>query len=318
MTELNGPETAKENVKTIHNVSMTRARALRIFVAVIIALVLFILGIVIITIVSLRSPISHRLELISVGFFVIPLALYFVFRKSRIRGILLSSKAGPTTVRGIILQSPHLLIAIPGVFAAFVWVMLLILLFTKKGGDKRSWLKEHSAWVLLVAFVPQVVMSYVFVVWGSPWVGLYIAGCTAYLAISGTVGGIGVKNGVMGYFEAYKAQSSPIVTMNAALIVAACFGIIHYAVSSLLPNEYVNLHNFQDALYFSVVTMATVGYGDIYPAGHVARWICMAEIASGFLLLVVGVSTSMTLWIQNHQPAVVESKPQSKDGDQVG
>lgn len=41
-----------------------------------------------------------------------------------------------------------------------------------------------------------------------------------------------------------------------------------------------------DAVYFSVVTVATVGYGDITPITPTAKWLVTAEIVSGVLLLV--------------------------------
>ncbi len=40
-----------------------------------------------------------------------------------------------------------------------------------------------------------------------------------------------------------------------------------------------------DALYFSLVTMTTVGYGDIAPTSESARLYIIGEIGSGFLLL---------------------------------
>lgn len=40
------------------------------------------------------------------------------------------------------------------------------------------------------------------------------------------------------------------------------------------------------SLYFSVVTAATVGYGDIYPLSRVARWLAVAEIVTSFLYAV--------------------------------
>ncbi len=41
-----------------------------------------------------------------------------------------------------------------------------------------------------------------------------------------------------------------------------------------------------DSLYFSLVTLTTVGYGDIVPLCEEARKLVMFEISSGFLVLI--------------------------------
>lgn len=57
------------------------------------------------------------------------------------------------------------------------------------------------------------------------------------------------------------------------------------------------LDNPHEALYFSMVTITTLGYGDFAPAGRIARWIIVWELATGLLTLVLAfplVSTRAT------------------------
>jgi voltage-gated potassium channel len=49
--------------------------------------------------------------------------------------------------------------------------------------------------------------------------------------------------------------------------------------------------SFIDALYFSGVTISTVGYGDIVPTGHWSRLLCIGEIWSGMLVLLIALGT---------------------------
>jgi Ion channel len=48
------------------------------------------------------------------------------------------------------------------------------------------------------------------------------------------------------------------------------------------------LCSMHDAVYFSVVTLATVGYGDYVPVGRDARFHVEWQIATGVLMLIVG------------------------------
>lgn len=51
--------------------------------------------------------------------------------------------------------------------------------------------------------------------------------------------------------------------------------------------------SFPEALYFSIVTMATVGYGDVTPLSEPARVIAAIQVVSGVLLLLFGFSEIM-------------------------
>jgi hypothetical protein len=54
-----------------------------------------------------------------------------------------------------------------------------------------------------------------------------------------------------------------------------------------------------DALYFSFVTMTTLGYGDFHPVSAAAKWMVMGELGSGILMLVGAVPlliARLTTW----------------------
>jgi voltage-gated potassium channel len=80
------------------------------------------------------------------------------------------------------------------------------------------------------------------------------------------------------------------------IVVFAC--LYRIAQFSTLAGQFV-VHgsptniSFPDALYFSVITMATVGYGDITPAGALVRALASVEVVLGVLLLLFGFSEIM-------------------------
>jgi len=51
--------------------------------------------------------------------------------------------------------------------------------------------------------------------------------------------------------------------------------------------------SFSDSLYFSLITMSTVGYGDITPAGEAVRVVAAIEVLLGILLFLFGFAEIM-------------------------
>jgi voltage-gated potassium channel len=47
---------------------------------------------------------------------------------------------------------------------------------------------------------------------------------------------------------------------------------------------------FSESIYFSIISISTVGYGDIVPHSSVARLLASVEVVCGFMLLLFGVS----------------------------
>ena len=69
-------------------------------------------------------------------------------------------------------------------------------------------------------------------------------------------------------------------TVFAIIFVSA--GLVYYAEHDANPKVF---RTFADALYFSIVTMATVGYGDITPITPYGRWVTVLIIFAGIILL---------------------------------
>lgn len=57
------------------------------------------------------------------------------------------------------------------------------------------------------------------------------------------------------------------------------FGLIHFALALLVqrPMYEPTLESIEDAIYFSVVTMTTIGYGDIKPVWLLTGWASYAS-----------------------------------------
>jgi len=63
----------------------------------------------------------------------------------------------------------------------------------------------------------------------------------------------------------------PIHLLLALELVVVIFAVAYYWLSVHTPAQFVGLETRLDALYFSLTTVATVGYGDVSASGQLAR-----------------------------------------------
>jgi voltage-gated potassium channel len=54
---------------------------------------------------------------------------------------------------------------------------------------------------------------------------------------------------------------------------------------AMLPNQFADLSNKTDALYFNISTLATVGFGDVHPVGQLARAAVTLQIVFNLVFL---------------------------------
>ncbi|UKJ63861.1 two pore domain potassium channel family protein [Cellulosimicrobium cellulans] len=88
-----------------------------------------------------------------------------------------------------------------------------------------------------------------------------------------------------------RAWATPSVrvqsVMGLLLPIVTFFALAYY----LMADQFVGIENRTDALYFAVVTLGTVGYGDVHPVGEGARIVTMIQIVLD--LVVVGLLVSI-------------------------
>jgi hypothetical protein len=81
-----------------------------------------------------------------------------------------------------------------------------------------------------------------------------------------------------------------------------CLSILIFATTyqalAQRPGEFRGLTTRLDALYFTLVTLATLGYGDITPRGQSARLATMLQILYNFVFLTAA-ATALTQQIRN-------------------
>lgn len=80
--------------------------------------------------------------------------------------------------------------------------------------------------------------------------------------------------------------------LSTYLLAGMFFGQLYWSLESIRPGSFVGPDGFSEliAIYYSFVTIATLGYGDILPRTDIARGAAIVEVIGGQLFLAVMVA----------------------------
>ncbi|GAB1642207.1 potassium channel family protein [Krasilnikovia sp. MM14-A1259] len=94
-------------------------------------------------------------------------------------------------------------------------------------------------------------------------------------------------------------QQTMFGALAAYLLIGMAFGFLYACLGALQPGPLFGDNGdptLPQALFFSFVTMTTVGYGDLVPAGNPAQSIAVLEALLGQLFLVTAVAKVVENW----------------------
>lgn len=105
--------------------------------------------------------------------------------------------------------------------------------------------------------------------------------------------------GVATAWQTVRALTSEEGHPGAAIILLSLAALLTFAASyrsmATFPGEFQgNISTRLDALYFMVITLATVGYGDITPSGQVSRAVVIVQLLYSFSVLAAGIGAAST------------------------
>jgi voltage-gated potassium channel len=82
------------------------------------------------------------------------------------------------------------------------------------------------------------------------------------------------------------------------LLAGVFFGSFYWVLEEIRPGSFTASGDFSpsSAIYFSFVTLATLGYGDIVPRSDVARGLAIVEGVGGQLFLAVLIARLVSLY----------------------
>ncbi|MGH7149085.1 MAG: potassium channel family protein [Planctomycetota bacterium] len=87
--------------------------------------------------------------------------------------------------------------------------------------------------------------------------------------------------------------------LDAYLLGGLVFGVLYWVLEQTWPGSFGGTSgtglDLGSAIYFSFVTIATLGYGDLVPASEAARGLAILEAAGGQMYLAVLVARLVSL-----------------------
>ena len=123
-------------------------------------------------------------------------------------------------------------------------------------------------------------------------------------AIFTLVGLLAAANALRSTLRATSIESEHIyAALSAYLLAGLSFGVLYWALEHAWPGSLyyggsvVDSLSESDSVYFSFVTLATLGYGDFVPKTDVARGLVILEAVAGQLYLGVMVARLVSLYV---------------------
>jgi hypothetical protein len=218
-----------------------------------------------------------------------------------------------------------------GRFTLLLWSLPLFLILSQFIGDLPGW-RTFFDLLLALVLIDSVKAT------GLSWKGQLVAWSLLCVAIPtrlaghafhdhrlealGAISVTGVMALVTVAFVLYAIRAGRVDTdvvsaaLCAYLLMGATFGVLYSVIESISPGSFIanvappsasgavnssvlpTLHR-ADFVYFSLVAMTTVGFGDIVAVSRIARALTVVEIVIGQLYLVVMIARLVSLW---HQP----------------
>ena len=167
--------------------------------------------------------------------------------------------------------------------------------------DTLSWLIPVFGIGALTFLVPDLALSPRAI--DGAFVAAMFAIAVVVFAVSPGVSAFLIDTGLL--FEEFFDRISHLVAAAFAFltfysVIVIVFAGIYRILDKLSAASHFSVHGtvrditYAESLYFSIVTMATVGYGDITPVTDIARLVAAVEVVMGVLLLLFGFSEIMS------------------------
>ncbi len=157
--------------------------------------------------------------------------------------------------------------------------------------------RRALVWLVIVAWALRFLAS---------WLGIVLSSAMTIWTVAGLLAAARALRSVL---VAEKIGSEEIsAALSAYLLAGFSFGVFYWAVERAWPGSLLyagtvpQRFSQSDGLYFSFVTLATLGYGDFVPKSDLTRGLVILEAVAGQLYLGVMVARLVSLYVSGTTP----------------
>lgn len=199
---------------------------------------------------------------------------------------------------------------VQGISFVFIFpIFMLRMSIAMRWGSKVWWLSPVSLYELWqLAFL---CLSYYYTKQNAFYTSFSLAAIVGTTAVWDLLSTLEEKHGTLEILRTPRHKVNIRGIVECGLILLLAFAASYYAMSGVNPSSFTRQLSILDSIYFSVMTIATVGYGDIAPVAGYAKILTTVEVLFGllYLLFVVGIFLSVYM---KHQTKEVNQKPESR------
>lgn len=199
-------------------------------------------------------------------------------------------------VKPIIISQIWLFIKIVS-FLYMLPIFMLRMSLMLRWGTKISWqlpVSFYEIWQILF-----LILSYYYSYKQFPIVGLIIAIVVGTCALQYIVSELEREgDGTLKILSRSLHKLNFRDLIESGLIIVIAFATVFYSFNNLYPHTFSSKLTILDSLYFSLITVSTVGYGDITPVSTLAKLLVMSEILFGLLYILFIISVFLSVFIK--------------------
>jgi voltage-gated potassium channel len=144
--------------------------------------------------------------------------------------------------------------------------------------------RRGREWLRMLVAVAAMLALYFVLPSGQPDDPLSLTAAVALSVVLALALALLISRRILRVLEGNTDDGLPGLLTVLALVVVTFSGV-YFMLSRVDPGQVAGLHTRLDALYFTLTTLVTVGYGDIHPAGQSARAIaCIQFVFNGIFV----------------------------------